>query len=349
MPTCQNCPAAQTFGNLGSFGILAMNTVSLHARQHPAHDHRTAANRPAVPGRRRRPRHPDFVAGAVAVGRAGARRGDVRRLRARAAGDGAARSSRSANSGATTRICAACATRMPTLRSRVADLEIRLQEQRALAQRSGQLQALLDLRPFVSAPTLAADVIAGYVNPGILTVTIDKGSSDGVMAEHGGDLLGRRRRPGDRPGGGARRAGAAAHRPQRAGGGRGADRADPGRRHGGRQGGRPAAAHGFRLEPGRREAGRRGGHVGRRRHLSPGLPHRLGRDVGARRRPVAGDHRAAVGGFPGAGRGAGGAPRAARRDPRGRRRSRAGRPDEDSRGAAGAHRGAGGADHACRG
>lgn len=67
------------------------------------------------------------------------------------------------------------------LRSRVADLEIRLQEQQALAQRSGQLQALLDLRPFVSAPTLAADVIAGYVNPNILTITIDKGSSDGVM------------------------------------------------------------------------------------------------------------------------------------------------------------------------
>jgi rod shape-determining protein MreC len=66
------------------------------------------------------------------------------------------------------------------LRSRVADLEVRLQEQRALAQRSGQLQALLDLRQFVSVPTLAADVISGFVNPGVLTVTIDKGSSDGV-------------------------------------------------------------------------------------------------------------------------------------------------------------------------
>jgi rod shape-determining protein MreC len=66
------------------------------------------------------------------------------------------------------------------LRSRVADLEVRLQEQRALAQRSGQLQALLDLREFISVPTLAADVISGYVNPGVLTVTIDKGSSDGV-------------------------------------------------------------------------------------------------------------------------------------------------------------------------
>jgi rod shape-determining protein MreC len=57
---------------------------------------------------------------------------------------------------------------------------VRLQEQRALAQRSGQLQALLDLREFISVPTLAADVISGYVNPGVLTVTIDKGSSDGV-------------------------------------------------------------------------------------------------------------------------------------------------------------------------
>jgi rod shape-determining protein MreC len=68
-----------------------------------------------------------------------------------------------------------------SLRGRVAELEIRLQEQRAQAQRSDQLQALLDLRQFVSVPTLAADVIAGYVNPGILTVTIDKGSSDGLM------------------------------------------------------------------------------------------------------------------------------------------------------------------------
>ena len=144
-----------------------------------------------------------------------------------------------------------------TLRSRVADLEIRLQEQRALALRSEQLQALLDLRPFVSAPTLAADVIAGYVNPSMLTVTIDKGSSDGVMAEHGGDLVERGGRAGDWPGGGARGAGAAADRPQRSGGGRRADRADPGGRHGDRQGRRSAAAHGFRVEPGGRETGRR--------------------------------------------------------------------------------------------
>lgn len=66
------------------------------------------------------------------------------------------------------------------LRSRVADLEIRLQEQRTLASKSERLQAVLDLKPWISAPTLAAEVIAGYANPGMLTVTIDKGSDDGV-------------------------------------------------------------------------------------------------------------------------------------------------------------------------
>lgn len=66
------------------------------------------------------------------------------------------------------------------LRGRVAELEVRLQEQRALAQRSERLQALLALKPAVNAPTLAAEVIAGYANPAILTVTIDKGASDGV-------------------------------------------------------------------------------------------------------------------------------------------------------------------------
>jgi rod shape-determining protein MreC len=67
------------------------------------------------------------------------------------------------------------------LRSRVAELEVRLQEQRTLAQWTERLQALLDLKPAVSAPTVAADVIAGYANPDMLTVTIDKGTDDGVQ------------------------------------------------------------------------------------------------------------------------------------------------------------------------
>jgi rod shape-determining protein MreC len=67
-----------------------------------------------------------------------------------------------------------------SLRSRVGELEVRLQEQRGLAERSERLRALLELKPSFTAPTLAAEVIAGYANPGMLTITIDRGSSDGV-------------------------------------------------------------------------------------------------------------------------------------------------------------------------
>ena len=67
------------------------------------------------------------------------------------------------------------------LRARVAELEIRLQEQRTLAQRSERLQALLALKPAFTVPTLAAEVSAGYAIPSMLTITIDKGSADGVM------------------------------------------------------------------------------------------------------------------------------------------------------------------------
>jgi rod shape-determining protein MreC len=68
-----------------------------------------------------------------------------------------------------------------SLRNQVADLEVRLQEQRALAARSAKLQELLDLRGTVTPPTLAAEVIAGNPNPGMMTVTIDRGSADGVQ------------------------------------------------------------------------------------------------------------------------------------------------------------------------
>ncbi|MGB2717328.1 MAG: rod shape-determining protein MreC [Vicinamibacterales bacterium] len=67
------------------------------------------------------------------------------------------------------------------LRSQVAELEVRLQEQRALAARTGKLQELLNLRASVAAPTLAAEVIAGNPNPGMMTLTIDRGSADGVL------------------------------------------------------------------------------------------------------------------------------------------------------------------------
>lgn len=69
------------------------------------------------------------------------------------------------------------------LRGRLADLEVRLQEQRALASRTARLQALLDLRAQTELPTLPAEVIAGNPIPDMLTVTIDRGSADGVEAD----------------------------------------------------------------------------------------------------------------------------------------------------------------------
>jgi rod shape-determining protein MreC len=66
------------------------------------------------------------------------------------------------------------------LRQRIAELEVRVQEQHALAEKSARLQALLDLKPALAAPVLAAEVIGGYGEAGMLTVTIDRGSRDGV-------------------------------------------------------------------------------------------------------------------------------------------------------------------------
>jgi rod shape-determining protein MreC len=68
-----------------------------------------------------------------------------------------------------------------TLRKQVADLQVRLQEQRALAVSTERLQALLDLKTTTSLPTLAAEVIAGNPNPGVASITIARGSADGVQ------------------------------------------------------------------------------------------------------------------------------------------------------------------------
>jgi rod shape-determining protein MreC len=69
------------------------------------------------------------------------------------------------------------------LKRRVAALEVQLQQEHALAARSGELQKLMDLRSQAVFPTLAAEVIAGNPDPVMRTVTIDKGSSDGVIAD----------------------------------------------------------------------------------------------------------------------------------------------------------------------
>lgn len=70
-----------------------------------------------------------------------------------------------------------------TLKRQLAELEVRMQEQRALVARTQQLQQLLDLRQSTSVPTIAAEVIAGNPNPGILSVTVNRGSSDGVATD----------------------------------------------------------------------------------------------------------------------------------------------------------------------
>jgi rod shape-determining protein MreC len=69
------------------------------------------------------------------------------------------------------------------LKQQVAELGVRLQEQRALAERAERLQATLQLKNNTPLPTLAAEVIAANPNPGLLTVTINRGSADGVQQD----------------------------------------------------------------------------------------------------------------------------------------------------------------------
>jgi len=71
------------------------------------------------------------------------------------------------------------------LRQQIGQLEVQLQEQRSLASQSAQLQALLGLKTSASVPTLAAEVIAGNPDPGLRTITIDRGTADGVQADMG--------------------------------------------------------------------------------------------------------------------------------------------------------------------
>ena len=69
------------------------------------------------------------------------------------------------------------------LRQRVTALETQLQEQQAIAAKTHALEAALALTESQATPTLAARVIAGNPSPGVLTVTIDRGSADGLSAD----------------------------------------------------------------------------------------------------------------------------------------------------------------------
>lgn len=70
-----------------------------------------------------------------------------------------------------------------SLKKQVADLEVQLQQERALAGRAARLQELLDLRQSTTLPTVAAEIVAGNPNPRLLTVTVNRGSADGVQPD----------------------------------------------------------------------------------------------------------------------------------------------------------------------
>lgn len=68
------------------------------------------------------------------------------------------------------------------LRQTLQSLEVRLQEEHAQAQRTDSLRQLLELRERSGLDTTAAEIIAGAASPEFRTMTIDKGTSDGLAA-----------------------------------------------------------------------------------------------------------------------------------------------------------------------
>lgn len=62
-------------------------------------------------------------------------------------------------------------------------LRVRLQEERAVAQRTESLRQLLELRERAGVETIAAEVIGAAPAPDVRSYSIDKGSSDGVRKD----------------------------------------------------------------------------------------------------------------------------------------------------------------------
>jgi rod shape-determining protein MreC len=69
------------------------------------------------------------------------------------------------------------------LKQELQQIQVRLQQERAEAQRTDNLRQLLELRERAQLDTTAAEVIAGAANPEFQTVTIDKGAADGLMTD----------------------------------------------------------------------------------------------------------------------------------------------------------------------
>ncbi len=73
------------------------------------------------------------------------------------------------------------------LKSRLRMVELQLLSQRAPVEENVRLRALLDLRPRLPMATLLADVVARNASPWFKTISIDKGSAQGVL--HGATVL----------------------------------------------------------------------------------------------------------------------------------------------------------------
>lgn len=69
------------------------------------------------------------------------------------------------------------------LKDEVAALQVGLQQERALANQTRTLQGLLDLKSSVPLKTTASSVIAGGASPEFRTMTIDKGTVDGLTSD----------------------------------------------------------------------------------------------------------------------------------------------------------------------
>src|ERR1700704_6126044 len=69
------------------------------------------------------------------------------------------------------------------LKQELAEVRVRLQEERGLAQQSQTLQTLLNLKMSITLSTTASNVIAGGASPEFRTITIDKGTGDGVRSD----------------------------------------------------------------------------------------------------------------------------------------------------------------------
>jgi rod shape-determining protein MreC len=70
-----------------------------------------------------------------------------------------------------------------TLKRQLADVQIQLQEQRALADRTRSLAEMLELREGLELKTTAAEIIGAGSTPDFRTVTIDKGQRQGLAGD----------------------------------------------------------------------------------------------------------------------------------------------------------------------